>query len=241
MEFLGRADHRVKLSGYRVELGEVEAAMRRVPGVIMAVATVVSVPGASDVLIAAVCVEETSEGAPTVEEIRLKLADLVPAFMIPRHMSVIDSIPFTAGGKIDRRSIIAGLTKDTVAESATPSVPFEAPRTALQRVLADIVAGVLNLGGDAVGLHDDFFSLGGDSVLATQAVARIRDGLDAQSLMVSDFFAARNVAALAAALTRQEQDSDRLELVAEIYLEVAEMPADKVLSALHSQVGDATA
>ncbi|MBL7660474.1 acyl carrier protein, partial [Escherichia coli] len=86
------------------------------------------------------------------------------------------------------------------------------PRTVLQRALRRIVADILGRANDAVGVHDDFFALGGDSVLATQVVAGIRRWLDSPSLMVADMFAARTIAALAQLLTGREANADRLEL-----------------------------
>jgi mycobactin phenyloxazoline synthetase len=87
------------------------------------------------------------------------------------------------------------------------------------------------LGRDNVGVDDDFFALGGDSVLATQAVARIRSWLDAPDIMVADIFANRTVSALAGLLSGCEPDPGRLDQVAELYLEVIGMDADSVLAA----------
>ena len=84
---------------------------------------------------------------------------------------------------------------------------------------------------DRVGVDDDFFALGGDSVLATQAVARIRSWLDSPDIMVADIFANRTVSALAGLLGRRERDPGRLDQVAELYLEVIGMDADSVLDA----------
>ncbi|AGL27836.1 phenyloxazoline synthase [Mycobacterium tuberculosis CAS/NITR204] len=222
LEFVGRADHRVKISGYRVELGEIEAALQRLPGVHAAAATVL--PGGSDVLAAAVCVDDAGV---TAESIRQQLADLVPAHMIPRHV-MLDA--FTEG-KIDRAEVGALLAAE-VERSGDRSAPYAAPRTVLQRALRRIVADILGRANDAVGVHDDFFALGGDSVLATQVVAGIRRWLDSPSLMVADMFAARTIAALAQLLTGREANADRLELVAEVYLEIANMTSADVMAAL---------
>ncbi|MCV7380695.1 non-ribosomal peptide synthetase [Mycobacterium alsense] len=231
LEFVGRADHRVKVSGYRVELGEVEAALRRVPGVRAAVAAAVPGPKESEALAAAVRLDDATV---TPERIRALLADLVPAHMIPAYLSVVDRIPLTDGGKIDRRAVARRL----VAERPGDAALHEAPRTKLERALRHIVAGLLNRDADTVGIHDDFFSLGGDSVLATQAVAAIRQWLDSPSLMVADVFASRTVAALARLLVERDgprSRDDRLELVADVYLEIAEMSGGEVMSALDAE------
>jgi mycobactin phenyloxazoline synthetase len=223
-EFVGRADHRVKISGYRVELGEVEAALQKIPGVPIAVAALVTTSGGADVLAAAIRV-----GDPrlTVSAVRKAMAELVPAHMIPQHMSLVEHIPFTLGGKIDRRVVAAQLTA-AVADAATPD--HRAPSTPLESALAAIVGDVL--GADTVGAGDDFFALGGDSVLATQAVARIRAWLDTPDVIVADIFATRTVSALADMLSRRESDSDRLGQVAELYLEVIQMDAGHVEAAI---------
>ncbi|OBG26707.1 non-ribosomal peptide synthetase [Mycobacterium sp. 852002-51057_SCH5723018] len=237
LEFVGRADHRIKISGYRIELGEIEAALRRVPGVRAAVAALVPAPGDTDVLAAAVRLDDTGR---TAQRIREDLAELVPAHMIPRHVAVVERIPFTDGGKIDRRAVTALLAEALAGRPEGESVPHEAPRTQLERALCHIVAEILGRDRGATGVHDDFFSLGGDSVHATQAVAAIRQWLDSPSLMVADVFAARTVAALAELLTVREAGGDRLEQVADVYLEIADMSSGDVLSALGSELEPAT-
>jgi mycobactin phenyloxazoline synthetase len=220
LEFVGRADHRVKVSGYRVELGEVEAMLRRVPGVQAAVAATVPA-GQFDVLCAAIRVDDARL---TAERIREALGDLAPTHMIPRHLVLVDRIPFTDGGKVDRRAVAAQLA--LAARSTEPrhrgcSTPVEA---ALAAIIGDV------LGVDPVGGDDDFFALGGDSVLATQTVARIRTWLDTPDIMVADIFAARTVSALASRLTTREADRGRLGQVAGLYLEISRMNAADVLS-----------
>jgi len=224
LEFVGRADHRVKLSGYRVELGEVEAALRQVPGLAIAVAAVVSTPGGAEILAAAVRFDDTQL---TAEGVREAMTELVPAHMIPRHVSLLEHIPFTLGGKIDRR-VVEGQLAVAVAGLAKPG--HRVPSTPLESALAAIVGDVLGVEG--VGVDDDFFALGGDSVLATQAVARIRAWLDTPDVMVADIFAARTISALAGLLSRRERDPGRLDQVAELYLEVIHMEADHVISAI---------
>jgi mycobactin phenyloxazoline synthetase len=240
LEFVGRADHRVKLSGYRVELGEIEAALRQVPGVRAAVAALLPASGGSEVLAAAVCAETSIDAGLTAKRIREVLVDLVPAHMIPRHISLVERIPFTDNGKIDRKAVTTLLVEASAEQSGDTSVSYEAPRTQLERALCHIVADLLGSDVDAVGVHDDFFSLGGDSVHATQAVAAIRQWLDSPSLMVPDVFAARTVAALARLLISREANGDRLEQVADVYLEIAEMPSVDVMSALDPTAGEET-
>jgi mycobactin phenyloxazoline synthetase len=224
LEFVGRADHRVKVGGYRVELGEVEAALRQVPGVAIGVAALLPTPGGADILAAAVCRDGSDL---TAEDVREAMTELVPAHMIPRQVSLLQHIPFTVGGKIDRR-FVEGQLAAAVAGMAKPG--HRAPSTPLESALAAIVGDVIAV--ESVGVDDDFFTLGGDSVLATQAVARIRAWLDTPDVMVADIFAARTVAELAHLLSRREREPGRLDQVAELYLEVIHMEAAHVVSAI---------
>ncbi|MFZ0226411.1 MAG: amino acid adenylation domain-containing protein, partial [Mycobacterium sp.] len=222
LEFVGRADHRVKLSGYRVELGDVEAALRRIPGVAMAVAALVPTPGGTFMLAAAV---RADNARLTSAGVLQAMAELVPAHMIPRQVSLVEQIPFTVGGKIDRRAVACELAAAAAAEP-----DHRVPSTPLESALATIVGDVL--GVPSVGVDDDFFALGGDSVLATQTVARIRAWLDTPDVLVADIFATRTVFALAHLLGRRERDPGRLDQVAELYLEVIQMDAGNVVAAI---------
>ncbi|MGV9798977.1 non-ribosomal peptide synthetase [Mycobacterium sp. NPDC003449] len=230
LEFVGRADHRVKISGFRIELGDIESALQRLPGVHAAVAAIVPVAG-GEMLAAVIGRDHTatgaSEPAPTDAELRSGLAEFLPPHMIPRYFEIVEQIPYTAGGKTDRRAVARRLG-DAVAGGERTRV--RQPSTALERALTSIMADLL--GAADLGVDADFFELGGDSVLATTAVARIRDWLDTPTVMVPDVFATRTVEALAARLTAREPGSDRLEQVAELYLEVAAMDDSDVLSAL---------
>ena len=234
LEFIGRADHRVKISGYRVELGEIEAALRCVPGVRIAVAALLPATDDSDVLAAAVCPESSVDAGLTAARIREFLVDLVPAHMIPRHILPIRHVPFTDNGKLDRKAVTAML----VEHSGDSSAHHEAPRTRLEEALCHIIGDILDR--KSIGVYDDFFALGGDSVHATQAVAAIRQWLDSPSLMVADVFAAKTVSILAQLLISREPNGDRLEQVADVYLEIANMSSSDVLSALDSTDGEET-
>ncbi|MCX4093336.1 non-ribosomal peptide synthetase [Nocardia sp. alder85J] len=215
VEFLGRSDHQVQLRGYRVELGEVETALRRAPGVRHAIA-VVQGAGAPK-LVAAVSGTVTS-----VDEVLAVASELLPGYMIPVRIEIVDSMPLTANGKLDRRAVAARL------EAGRADDLDSAPRTDLEAALADIVTAVVGL--DRIGVHDDFYARGGDSVLATTVVARVREWLDCPGAVVADLFATRTVAGLAQRLSRREPDG-RLEAVARLYLQVAAMSDDEVTAA----------
>lgn len=226
LEFVGRADHRVKLSGYRIELGEVEAALQRLPGVHAAVADIVDTP-AGDLLAAVVGLDDTSV---TDADLRAGLAELLPPHMVPRHFELTGKVPFTVGGKTDRRAVARLLAEAVEQAQAGGRGTARRPETSLERALAAILGELLSVAD--VGADEDFFELGGDSVLATAAVARIRDWLDTPTVMVPDIFATRTVEKLASRLVAREADGSRLEQVAELYLEVAAMDDAAVMSAL---------
>lgn len=225
LEFIGRTDQRVKLSGYRIELGEVEAALNRLPGVGAAVAAVIPVEGGKDVLGALVRIDDPNVDTDAVAA---GLADLVPAHMIPQIIEATDKIPYNAGGgKIDRVAVALRLSQAGLPAERGYRAPSTALETALARIMSDLLGR-----GDPIGVDDDFFGLGGDSVMATQLVAHVRDWLDTPTIMVPDVFATRTVAAIARRLIERESDGERLELVAELYLEVAAMDDEDVVSEL---------
>ncbi|MER7165823.1 amino acid adenylation domain-containing protein, partial [Micromonospora sp. NPDC000207] len=163
LEFLGRADHQVKIRGHRIELGEVEAAADAHPAVIHAVATVVTGPTRQLGLYAA------TDGRPlTAEDLRRWLADRLAVYMVPEHLVVAESMPLTANGKLDRRAVAARLS----AAADTPT-PGDAPREGVERLVSEVWSELLGTTG--IGRDDSFFALGGDSLLATRMISRLRD------------------------------------------------------------------
>jgi mycobactin phenyloxazoline synthetase len=218
VEFLGRADHQVKIHGYRVELGEVESALRLVPGVRHAVAAIVG--GDAPNLVAAV------SGTPDQSaDYSALLGDLLPGYMIPTRVELLEHMPLTSNGKMDRRAVIALLEQVTTASTNST------PRHDLDAALVDLAAGVL--GVESIGVHDDFFMQGGDSVLATTVIARVRDWLSVDHALVGDLFATRTIAGLADRLVKRETElgtPDRLAAVASHYLEIAAMTDEEVLA-----------
>lgn len=218
IEFLGRADNQVQIRGYRVELGEVESALRALPGVRQAVAAVV---GASAPKLVAALVGDPDEAG----DIATSVAKLLPSYMVPTRTVFLDEFPLTSNGKLDRRAVAASLEP-----SAAPTQRC-APRNDVEAALADIVAEVL--GVNSVGVQDDFFAHGGDSVLATTVIARVRDWLDLDHALVSDLFATRTVAGLAERLGSRETQRgtpQRLAVIARHYLDIAALTDEEVLA-----------
>ncbi|MEU4410177.1 amino acid adenylation domain-containing protein [Streptosporangium sp. NPDC023963] len=160
LEFLGRADHQVKIRGHRLELGEVEAALEACPSVSRAV--VVAVGERRQRRLAAFVTPATADP----DQIRAFLTDRLPAHAIPPTVTPLDELPLTPNGKISRSALVS-LAEDTSVIEAG-----EAPAGAAEILLAEIWAGLLDLPG--VHRADNFFALGGDSLLATRMIARLR-------------------------------------------------------------------
>ncbi|MDL4817065.1 non-ribosomal peptide synthetase [Actinomadura opuntiae] len=212
LEFLGRRDHQVKVRGFRIELGEVEAALRDHPAVERAVALL-----AGNRLCAAV-----TPGGASADAVLAHARDLLPPHMVPEVLVPVAELPLTANGKVDRKALAAL----AAAEAGQESAGHTEPETALERVLARIAAEVL--GRERVGAGADFFALGGDSVLATTVVARLREALDTSALPVRVLFAERTIARIARRFTELEDVPGRLEAVAAIWLEIDAMSDDEV-------------
>jgi amino acid adenylation domain-containing protein len=188
IEFLGRADHQVKLRGLRIELGEIETALGKHPAVHDAVVIVrEDVPG--DKRLVAYPVFKPGAAVPA-SELRLFLKQTLPDFMLPSAFVALDKIPLTHNVKIDRRALPApGATARHDAGAA-----YVAPRTPHELIVASIWSQVL--GVEAVGLHDNFFELGGHSLLATQAMNRLRESFQLE-LPLRALFESPTVAELA--------------------------------------------
>src|SRR5579863_6408186 len=191
LEFLGRLDHQVKLRGYRIELGEVEHALTQHPAVAQAVALVrEDVPG--DARLVAYVVPP-ADLALDVPALRTALGAWLPSYMVPSAVVVLDALPLTTHGKVDRRALPA-----PEGERPDLGTTYAAPRTPAEEVVAGIWAEVLGL--DRVGIHDNFFfDLGGHSLLATRVVAQTRTALRLE-LPVRVLFDAPTVARFTQAL-----------------------------------------
>ena len=193
LAYLGRADTQVKLRGFRVELGEVEAALLDHPRVTQAVAVLrEDRPGAARLV--AYVVSENSE-AELAAMLPDALAAKLPEYMLPAAYVRMDELPLTASGKIDRRALLG-------AEHAPNQVHagYVPPRSPDEAALAELWAEVL--GTSRVGVHDDFFELGGHSLTATRLVSRIRDALSVE-LGVRALFEHPTIAGLAGELRAQ--------------------------------------
>ncbi|MEM7351602.1 MAG: amino acid adenylation domain-containing protein, partial [Acidobacteriota bacterium] len=191
LDFLGRLDHQVKVRGFRIEPGEIEAALGALPAVGEAVVAMRALGRRGDGLVAYWVAAEKSV-APAA--LRDELTSRLPGYMVPAAFVELNELPRTPSGKIDRRRLPAPAVGQQVA-GPVPAVLQQAP---VAELLAGLWSEVLGLGD--IGPEDDFFALGGHSLLATQVVSRLNRQLDIE-LPLSAFFEQPTVAGLAAYMT----------------------------------------
>ncbi|MFJ9852283.1 non-ribosomal peptide synthase/polyketide synthase [Streptomyces sp. NPDC101150] len=193
LEFAGRADHQVKLRGFRIEPGEIEAVLASCPGVAQ-VAVVVREDQPDDKRLVAYLVP-APEGGPEAGELSERLRRELPEYMVPSAFVTLDVLPLTANGKLDRAALPA---PDYGAPGAG-----RGPRTPQEQLLCDLFAQVL--GREQVGIDDSFFDLGGHSLLAARLVSRVRETLGVE-VGLRTLFEAPTVAGLTDRLVMNDPD-----------------------------------
>jgi amino acid adenylation domain-containing protein len=196
IEFLSRIDHQVKVRGHRIELGEIEVALSQHAAVDVCVVLAHEyMPGDSRLI--AYIVPATATAAPTVSELRNFLSERLPDYMIPSNLVVLEALPLTPNGKIDRRAL-------PTPDGARPTLeaPFVAPRNDLERSIVSVWQEVLNV--SKVGINDNFFDLGGHSLLLVQVHGKLRARLKSE-LSVIEMFRYPTVNALAKHLGQPKQ------------------------------------
>lgn len=189
LDFLGRADHQVKIRGHRIELGEIEAALEAVHGIRQAVVMArEDVPG--DVRLVAYV---TAEGSVDEAALRAGLAEHLPEVMVPAHILRLDAFPLTPNRKVDRKALPA-----PSARVAGPQAAFVPLEDSVEQAIAAVWTKVL--GVPQVGRSDNFFALGGHSLLAVQAHREMKAALKLDRLAITDIFRFPVLSALAAHL-----------------------------------------
>ncbi|MBD2471153.1 non-ribosomal peptide synthetase [Nostoc sp. FACHB-145] len=165
IEYLGRIDHQVKIRGFRIELGEIEAVINQYPSISASVVIVREDETENKSLVAYITVQP--QQAIAIPELRRFLESKLPNYMVPMAIVVLEALPLTPNGKIDRRALPAPDLTQLISESN-----FVAPTTPVEEMLAGIWAQVLGL--EKVGVNDNFFDLGGHSLIATRVISQIR-------------------------------------------------------------------
>ncbi|WP_438036030.1 amino acid adenylation domain-containing protein [Sorangium sp. So ce204] len=204
IEYLGRSDHQVKVRGHRIELGEIEASLLREQRVREAVVVArEDVPGERRLVAYVVPAQAglTSAGSEETgrfrDELRAGLKAVLPEYMVPAVYVLLDGLPLTANGKVNRKAL-------PVPERSHVQTGYVAPRNEIERKLAEIWSDVL--GVERVGVHDRFFDLGGHSLLLTRMASRIRGDL-AVDLSLRTLFEAGSVEELARVVSRDASRS----------------------------------
>jgi amino acid adenylation domain-containing protein len=217
IEYVGRNDFQVKIRGYRIELGEIEFALAQHPDVREAVVLASEMKGRDKQLTAYVVLNEA--GTASAKQLKEFLKERLPEYMLPVSFVVLDALPLTTTGKVDRNA----LPIDQIGAEATEN--YLAPRTELEQVLAGIFSEILSL--ERIGANDSFFDLGGHSLLATQVMSRVREAFQLE-VPLRTLFKAPTVAAFAAAILEDEAQRERLECTAELLLKVTNLSDEEV-------------
>ncbi|WP_155289289.1 non-ribosomal peptide synthetase, partial [Rhodococcoides fascians] len=196
LEYIGRTDFQVKLRGLRIELPEIEAVLLRSESVAQAIALVHKDPNTGETLVAYVVGAHGAAVDPT--DLTAEAARRLPAYMVPSHVVVLDSLPVNASGKLDRKALPA--PEFTVAASE-----FVGPENPVEEIVAGIFADLLGI--SQVGVTSSFFEIGGNSLIAMRLVARVNAALGS-NIGIRDLFDAPTVRALSAGIDIREHDAD---------------------------------
>lgn len=209
IEFLGRNDLQVKIRGYRIELGEIEARLAQHPRVKEAV-VLARQDGPADKRLVAYLVPRDLAHVPSVDEVRVYVAAVLPEYMVPGACVMLHSMPLTSTGKVDRRALPAPSMDAYVTRQYSPAQGDV--EVALARVWAQV------LGLEFVGSDDNFFDLGGYSLLVLKSVALINGSIGA-TLRVADVYRCPTVRQLAANVGRQGAEEELIDLSREAVLD----------------------
>ena len=199
IEFVGRADHQVKVRGYRIELQEVEVVLRDHPQVSQAIVIAHQDSSGGQRLIAYLVTRQHS--TPSVEELRRSMRERLPDYMLPSTFVFLEKLPLTRNGKIDRNALPVPETIEVAGECKSALSPVE-------EIIGGIWSAVLGL--ESVTAEQDFFELGGHSLLATQVISRVREAFDVE-VPLKALFERPTVAGLAEAVERERRAGRRAE------------------------------
>ncbi|MBX8603063.1 non-ribosomal peptide synthetase [Pseudomonas cichorii] len=197
VEYLGRIDHQVKIRGFRIELGEIETRLLEHEAIREAVVLALDTSAGKQLagyLVTEVAGQGEEQQAQLRESLKAHLKAQLPDYMVPTHLILLDSMPLTANGKLDRRALPA-------PDPELNRQSYVAPTSELEQTLAGIWCAVLNV--EKVGLNDNFFELGGDSILSIQVVSRARQA--GIHFSPRDLFQHQTVQTLAAVATTSER------------------------------------
>jgi amino acid adenylation domain-containing protein len=223
IEYLGRSDRQVKVRGYRVEPGEIETVLRQHPSIQHAIAMVHHDPVPSSQRLVAFVVPRRGS-VPDIGRLRDYLNARLPEYMVPSAFTVLDDLPLTPSGKVDRSALPMPEWSRQALE-----IEYVAPRTPLEKALSLIWGQVLGI--ERIGIYDNFFELGGHSLLATQTISRIRDILRIE-VPLRTLFEAPTIAEMSQAIISHEAESGQIEKIAQLWKRIESAPPDEMAKML---------
>lgn len=227
LEFRGRGDSQIKIRGHRVELGEIETALASHTNVRESAVVATDHNDGRAALIAYLVTGDGHEIEPA--ELREHLGSSLPAYMMPSAFVFMDALPRTDNGKLNRKALPRELA------GAARSVPLVAPRSPLEERLAEWVCHLLRI--EEVGIHDNFFEIGGQSLLTTQLVVRMRDELGVEPPL-REVYQQPTIAQWAELILREQLESETAGLDPELLDRLAEMTDEEAAEYLQSLDGE---
>jgi acyl carrier protein len=213
----------VKIQGYRIELGEIEAALQEYPNVQSAIAVAAKTPSDRCQLVAFVVLRSDSDDASAAANLRCFLVDKLPGYMVPTNITLLDRFPLTPNGKVDRLA----LTQLAAQSELEQSTGFVAPRTPLEKVLTALICKVLAV--DQVGVSDNFFALGGDSISAMQLAGRIRELFEIE-VSLRTMLTRPTVSDICEALVSDATQRERILAMATVLTELSGKEVERILA-----------
>jgi hypothetical protein len=222
LEYLGRKDFKLKIRGHSIQTEEVELALSKIPQIAQAAVAARKDSYGDDRLVAYVVTHRTP--APTVSELRELLKEWLPDYMIPTTFVDLTSLPLLANGKVNRQALpLVPKTRPRLRSS------YAEPHTPIEGVIAKAWSEALGI--DTIGTHDNFFDLGGDSLISSKIVSNL-NRIFPWNLALSDFFASPTVAGIADVMVAKEPDRGQADRVARAYLEIERMSAAAISRAV---------
>jgi amino acid adenylation domain-containing protein len=230
IHLIGRLDHQIKVRGFRIEPGEIDAALREHPGIGSAITVArKDATGVGIGLVSYVVAADGTTEPPGVGELRAFLRETLPGHMVPDTFVPVAALPVSANGKVDRAAL-----PSPDAGRLEPETDYAAPSTPLERALSDIWSVVLQ--SERAGVRDDFFELGGNSLGITQVTSSIRDNLRVD-VTLRDIYDSATIAGQAAVVTGVAQENGiDVSAIADLYLEVRAMSESSVHELLGAPV-----
>jgi len=218
LEYLGRKDFRLKIRGYSIQAEEVEQALLRLPEITQAVVLARKDARGDERLVA--YVTRAKDEFPTITQLRRSVKKWLPDYMVPNKFVILESLPMTNAGKIDRQGLPAPNLDRPELENE-----FSAPKTMVESVLAKIWSQALGI--NCIGIHDSFFDLGGDSIVASRIVSAIARVFPWE-LTMQEFYDACTIAGTARGLIEKAPNPEAAQKVAGVYLQVEAMSSGDI-------------